>query len=504
MFKDMKNLNIEISFLIPAKNASSFLDKTLNSIHQFLEKNFSNKYEIILITNGENPEELSLMRLIAEHFSRNCPHFQLTHSSESGKGATLRQGFSQSNGKYVFFTDADLPYDLDFFIEAYQQLNSGYHFVTGNRRFSSSIFSLPVSVLPLAYKRHKIGLLFNKVVRNLFGIDNIDTQAGVKAFSRELGERVYSLKTCPGFLFDIEFFLVAAQNNFKHYELPIHLHLNSEKTTVKLIRESIATLRWLSKIYYQNKKKYYRFDSEVNLNQYYFITADDWGLSPSINRGILKLAQDGVVTRVSIMADGRYVDSYLDELVKLKKVELGLHFNLTHENCFKSPLDLLKNMISPFKKANKEAQIYNELERQFGIIKKMGIKVSYADGHHHCHVFPVVSKIFLNFLNKENIKESRLPYSFRFVFSQKILLLIFSLMAKKNYDKLGISYKPFFYPNFSKIHSSDSLRKVLLKKTGYEIITHPSDLADLEFLSIKDNYNHERVKEFNLLTELAS
>jgi len=34
---------------------------------------------------------------------------------------------------------------------------------------------------------------------------------------------------------------------------------------------------------------------------------------------------------------------------------------------------------------------------------------------------------------------------------------------------------------------------------GFEIITHPSLKADLDLLAIKDSYNHERVKEYNLL-----
>ena len=41
----------QISFLVPAKNASDFLAKSLKEIHFFLESNFKNSYEIILIIN---------------------------------------------------------------------------------------------------------------------------------------------------------------------------------------------------------------------------------------------------------------------------------------------------------------------------------------------------------------------------------------------------------------------------------------------------------------------
>jgi len=35
----------------------------------------------------------------------------------------------------------------------------------------------------------------------------------------------------------------------------------------------------------------YQFPIKRELNKTHFITSDDWGLSPSINRGILTLAQ---------------------------------------------------------------------------------------------------------------------------------------------------------------------------------------------------------------------
>jgi len=68
-------------------------------------------------------------------------------------------------------------------------LKQDYYLVTGNRRFSHSLFTLPVSVLPLAYGRHRIGLFFNKVVRSVLKIQSTDTQAGIKAIRRQLAEK---------------------------------------------------------------------------------------------------------------------------------------------------------------------------------------------------------------------------------------------------------------------------------------------------------------------------
>lgn len=495
--------NINISFLIPAKDASLFLETTLSSLFSFLESNFYKQYEIILILNGENQIELTKMMSIATNFQQKCPILKICFSHKKGKGAALKEGFLLSKGMNIFFTDADLPYDLIFFKEAYALLSHGHHFITGNRRSENSLFTLPVSVLPFAYSRHRIGLAFNRVVRTIFKIKSHDTQAGLKAFSRSLGEKVFSLDLCSGFLFDLEFFLVSMNNGYKHTELPIHLYLKTEKSTVRILKETIETGRWLIKIFIRNLKEYYHFNlDDVKFSEHYFITADDWGMSPSVNRGILKLAEKGIISRVSIMPDGQYANYYLDELKKINGIELGIHLNLTYDSYFSSPFDLLVNMINPFIKQKKELLITNEIKRQFGLIKNLNIDISYADGHHHCHVFPGVVDIFLEALKEYNIRESRLPYNWSFLFSSKIILLIFSLMAKRKFKSAGIIYRPFFYPDFSSIDSILTLKNKLKNKMGFEVITHPSDLADFALLSINDHYNHQRVREFDLLTAL--
>jgi SAM-dependent methyltransferase len=129
-----------------------------------------------------------------------------------------------------------------------EKLKLGYSLVTGNRRLGESEFEAPVSLIPLAYGRHRLGLLFNRAVRLLFGFETIDTQAGIKAMTRELAARAFLNQRCPGFFFDIELFLTARNLDFAAIELPVVLHLNSEKSTVRLIREACLAFFWLSRI----------------------------------------------------------------------------------------------------------------------------------------------------------------------------------------------------------------------------------------------------------------
>jgi 2-polyprenyl-3-methyl-5-hydroxy-6-metoxy-1,4-benzoquinol methylase len=244
---------VDISLLIPARKSAHSLEDTVLQTHRFLtehKKQTGDTFEIILIPNGTKTEKLTdptfdVARKLSEKISevKNVPH-----TGPAGKGAALKTGYVHSEGRWILFTDADLPYDLEFFTRAIPKLKSGYGFVTGNRRLPESHFDVPVALLPLAYGRHRLGVWFNRWVRFLLPIYTTDTQAGIKAMSRELANQAFAWSKCPYFLFDLEFFLMATGHGFRHAELPVTLYLNTEKTTVRVIRESMAAVYWLTKI----------------------------------------------------------------------------------------------------------------------------------------------------------------------------------------------------------------------------------------------------------------
>jgi glycosyltransferase involved in cell wall biosynthesis len=248
---------LRVSFLIPARSSSSVLEHTVLSIRDYLQSQFPDKFEIIVIPNGSCVEGDQTYK-IAEQLAHRLPEVKLVNHKELwGKGAALRAGFAQSLGEWVFFTDADLPYDLSFFTKAAQLLADGVNFVSGNRRLPQSHFNMPVPLLHLAYRRHCIGLTFNRIVRLLFPIKTSDTQAGIKAMSHRMAEVAFSRQTCPGFLFDLEFFLCCDGFNFRSAEIPVTFFLRSEKSTVQLWREGVQAGIWLAKIFWRYKRGWY-------------------------------------------------------------------------------------------------------------------------------------------------------------------------------------------------------------------------------------------------------
>jgi dolichyl-phosphate beta-glucosyltransferase len=240
---------LEVSLLIPAKNSGHALEKTVQEAMRFFDQDFPGSYEIILIPNPGNDSHDPSVE-IAESLSARHPELRVVlHRDLPGKGAALRTGITEARGKLIFFTDADLPYDLEFFTRATQALRSGYSLVTGNRRLDTSQFDIPVELLKVAYGRHRLGLGFNRVVRLIFPVQTRDTQAGIKAMTRELAKEAFSRLECPGFFFDLEIFLTAKAHGMRQLDLPVLLYLNTEKSTVRIIRESFLAAYWLTRIY---------------------------------------------------------------------------------------------------------------------------------------------------------------------------------------------------------------------------------------------------------------
>ncbi len=241
--------SLDISLLIPARNSGHALEKTVREAKNYFDRFFPGSYEVILIPNpGQSKTDPSAE--IAYELSKRFPEVKVVlHEGTPGKGAALRSGIEKARGRMIFFTDADLPYDLEFFGRATEKLREDYHLVTGNRRLGTSQFDIPVELLNVAYGRHRLGLSFNRVVRLLFPVQTTDTQAGIKAMSRELAREAFSRLECPGFFFDLEIFLTARAKKMKQIDLPVLLFLNTEKSTVRIIRESFLAAYWLTRIF---------------------------------------------------------------------------------------------------------------------------------------------------------------------------------------------------------------------------------------------------------------
>lgn len=250
----------EFSLIIPVRRPPEGFRDHIRDIWIFFAEEGLLPFEIILVPNSAQSDTADPSTTwCAELESELAGLRSIPHKGAPGKGSAIKTGVRAARGRYIFFTDADLPYSLRFFIEAATLLRSGTALVVGNRRREESWFEVPVPLLPYVYSRHRLSLLFNRVVRVLLPIPFTDTQAGIKAMTRQLAQVAFSRKICPTFFFDLELFLAADGLGLPMADLPVHFTQHDETTTVRFVRSALNALYWLARIKLRHLRGYYRW-----------------------------------------------------------------------------------------------------------------------------------------------------------------------------------------------------------------------------------------------------
>lgn len=164
-----------------------------------------------------------------------------------GKGHAIRHGFRRAPEERLIFMDGDLAYSLDHIRPLLEALET-YDVVIGSRAMAlQAQGSLPA-------RRVFLGWVFNRLACFILGIDYPDTQAGLKGFSRQAAEQLFSRQKLAGFAFDVELLYLCRKLGFRVGQIPAQVSPDhSYKTShMKLLRNSLACffelwlIRWWS------------------------------------------------------------------------------------------------------------------------------------------------------------------------------------------------------------------------------------------------------------------
>lgn len=248
-----------------------------------------------------------------------------------------------------------------------------------------------------------------------------------------------------------------------------------------------------------------------------WITADDWGLSPGVNAGILALAQRGIVRRVSMMPNTPYLTTHLEELKRIPGLQMGIHFNITYGRPLSremlSPSPLIDPNTGEFPPLSGQVRrwllgqnrallieaIQVSLREQLTALNEKGILPSYFDGHQHIHLLPGFIAAISSILRSHRIHFIRIPLDPRLALSTHFPIFAFSILAKREARRLGLVTLPCRYPAQSTFASPDRVYRLLSKYRDTEFIVHPARFMDFEELNIKDPLRSQRVLQYNAL-----
>lgn len=132
------------------------------------------------------------------------------------------------------------------------------------------------------------------------------------------------------------------------------------------------------------------------------INADDLGLTPGCNQGIIKALTAGSVTDTTMLVNTDYTQDAVELLKQHNINRVGLHLNLTFGQPLlpSSEVASLVDENGRFRRKVAEAVTYmkasdikRELTAQVEKFQATGLGLTHLDSHHHVHTYPEVLRI---------------------------------------------------------------------------------------------------------------
>jgi hopanoid biosynthesis associated protein HpnK len=233
------------------------------------------------------------------------------------------------------------------------------------------------------------------------------------------------------------------------------------------------------------------------------VTADDFGLSPSINEAVIQAHAEGILTGASLMVNGGAFEEAVSLARQHPGLEIGIHLSLVrspaalpHQEAAglvdaqgNLPGNPVASGFRYFFKPDIRDLLAREAEAQIRKFLKTGLEPAYLDGHLHFHVHPAVLDILLDLAEKYSIPSFRLPREDLAVnlridsshFLQKMVYAgIYSRLcahAQKKIRLRGISHPDHFFGllNSGSLDEAYFLGVIDALKPGVtEIGTHPA------------------------------
>lgn len=162
------------------------------------------------------------------------------------------------------------------------------------------------------------------------------------------------------------------------------------------------------------------------------INADDFGLTPGVNRAVLELHRAGVLTSATMMAKASATNEAIEQARSNSSLGVGCHIVLVDGEPVLSPRQDIPNLADPvdgtfrptllqflnllyFQRAwpfqkNAIREIEAEAAAQIALLQKRGLRLTHIDTHKHTHMFPRVLRPILRAARAAGIRAVRNPF----------------------------------------------------------------------------------------------
>ncbi len=200
------------SIILPAYNESERLGGSLEKVLAYVAEQGWDA-EVLVVNDGSRDDTAE----IARQFAAGNPIVRvLDNPGNRGKGYSVRHGVLESRGDLILFSDSDLSSPIRESAKLFAKLREGADVAFGSRWLETNLQTERQSVL-----RQIVGRLYNVLLRVTLGLNYKDTQCGLKAFTREAAEIVFTRQTIERWGFDPELLFIEHNINLRMVEVPV-------------------------------------------------------------------------------------------------------------------------------------------------------------------------------------------------------------------------------------------------------------------------------------------
>ncbi len=225
----MENIKkLRASIIIPAYNE----EKTIIKIIGRIEEVFSNnQIEILIINDASTDSTKELCEKAADKYKNIII---INNKKNQGKTKNIVNAIPLAKADILAFIDGDYQYDPIDIPLAIKKIEEGYDICSGIRKIRKD--SLYRKFMSKSFN------LFNYL---MFHIKIRDINCGLKAFKKEIMEKISINYLNAKWFIDTEFLAKAYQQNLKIIEIPINHYPRSEgESKVKCLKLASETIRY--------------------------------------------------------------------------------------------------------------------------------------------------------------------------------------------------------------------------------------------------------------------
>lgn len=228
---------VELSIIIPAYNESKKIMNDIFAADKFIHGNFNNG-QIIVVDDGSNDKTSEVAIPLKEKIKTELIVIRL--DKNSGKGAALKEGVKVSIGEILLYADAGLTVPFKDALTGIKLISENKcDIANGSRKLEASNI-----VRKQDLDRRIISQIFGKFVKFFLHIPKgmTDTQCGFKLYKGKVARELFPQLKINGFLFEIEFILLALKNGYRILEFPINWNCDRDsRLSIKKSSKNIIT-----------------------------------------------------------------------------------------------------------------------------------------------------------------------------------------------------------------------------------------------------------------------